>query len=324
MLGPAGSWFGKLTGLGTHIVVLADGQQLVEPPNVDLCLHSSEDSAERQAEKTNVPVLFLRLLNFPSSVHHILVCSLSYKGIIPNGQLALTTGPVFKHHRRAIAHSMSSSHLSQVTPKITNSVIELIQLWKKRSQILDESGEKYFKAAQDLRLSTMDTISDIIFGKPFGVMSGRLSHLENSNGALSADSRPQFPKLARALNVIVREVAGCYVSPSKPLFWLYQRVFNGEWRRAKSTVFGYLKKEIQKERATLFEEQIFGGVDAKDPDNVDSILSLLVKDEHLSNLRGEKPLSTDEITQELLVYWVAGHEKSVTSTKRYNIDFENN
>ncbi|KAA1110946.1 hypothetical protein PGT21_034817 [Puccinia graminis f. sp. tritici] len=202
---------------------------------------------------------------------------------------------------------MSSSHLSQVTPKITNSVIELIQLWKKRSQILDESGEKYFKAAQDLRLSTMDTISDIIFGKPFGVMSARLAHLETSNGALSADARPQFPTLARALNVIVAEVARCYLSPSKSLFWFIQRLFNREWRQAKSTVFGYLKNEVEKERITLSEEQIFGGADSKDPDNVDSVLSLLVKDEHLSKLRGEKPLSTDEITQELLVYWVAGH-----------------
>ncbi|KAH9460594.1 hypothetical protein MJO28_003722 [Puccinia striiformis f. sp. tritici] len=278
MLGPAGSWFGKLTGLGSHIIVLADGQQLVE-----VCAKRSREFPD--------PGLTLDI----------------YKGIIPNGQLALPTGHAFKHHRRAIAHSMSSSHLSQVTPKITNSVIELIQLWKKRSQILDESGETYFKAAQDLRLSTMDTISDIIFGKPFGVMSARLSHLETTNGTLSADSRPQFPTLARALNVIVREVAMCYVAPSKSLFWFYQRLFNWEWLRAKSTVFSYLKKEVEKERIALAEEQSFGGVDSKDPDNVDSVLSLLVKDEQQSKLRGEKPLSTDEITQELLVYWVAGH-----------------
>ncbi|EFP77360.1 uncharacterized protein PGTG_03316 [Puccinia graminis f. sp. tritici CRL 75-36-700-3] len=278
MLGPAGSWFGRLTGLGSHIVVLADGQQLVE-----VCAKRSREFPD--------PGLTLDI----------------YKGIIPNGQLALPTGPTFKHHRRAIAHSMSSSHLSQVTPKITNSVIELIQLWKKRSQILDRSGEKYFKAAQDLRLSTMDTISDIIFGKPFGVMSARLAHLENSNGALSADARPQFPTLARALNVIVAQVARCYISPSKSLFWFMQRLFNREWRQAKSTVFAYLKNEVEKERITLSEEQSFGGVDSKDPDNVNSVLSLLVKDEHLSKLRGEKPLSTDEITQELLVYWVAGH-----------------
>ncbi|WAR53649.1 hypothetical protein PtB15_3B157 [Puccinia triticina] len=278
MLGPAGSWFGRLTGLGSHIIVLADGRQLIE-----VCGKRSREFPD--------PGLTLDI----------------YKGIIPNGQLALPTGPAFKHHRRAIAHSMSSSHLSQVTPKITNSVIELIQLWKKRSQILDESGEKYFKAAQDLRLSTMDTISDIIFGKPFGVMSARLSHLDNSNGALSADARPQFPTLARALNVIVAQVAGCYLAPSKPLFWFIQRLFNREWRQAKSTVFDYLKNEVERERVTLLEEQSFGGVDSKDPDNVDSILSLLVRDEQLSKLRGEKPLSTDEITQELLVYWVAGH-----------------
>jgi len=278
MLGPAGSWFGRLTGLGSHIVVLVDGQELVE-----VCAKRSREFPD--------PGLTLDI----------------YKGIIPNGQLALSTGPAFKHHRRAIAHSMSSSHLSQVTPKITNSVIELIQLWKKRGQILDQSGEKYFKAAQDLRLSTMDTISDIIFGKAFGVMGARLSHLENSNGALSADARPQFPTLARALNVIVAEVARCYLAPSKPLFWFAQRLFNREWRRAKSTVFDYLKKEVEKERENLSEEQSFGGVDAKDPDHVDSVLSLLVKDEQQSMLKGEKPLSTDEITQELLVYWVAGH-----------------
>ncbi|WAQ84523.1 hypothetical protein PtA15_5A93 [Puccinia triticina] len=40
--------------------------------------------------------------------------------------------------------------------------------------------------------------SDIIFGKPFGAMSARLSHLNNSNGALSADARPQFPTLGMA------------------------------------------------------------------------------------------------------------------------------
>jgi hypothetical protein len=123
-------------------------------------------------------------------------------------------------------------------------------------------------------------------------MSARLAHLENSNGALSADARPQFPTLARALNVIVAEVARCYLSPSKSLFWFIQRLFNREWRQAKSTVFSYLKKEVEKERITLSEEQSFGGVDSKDPDNVNSVLSLLVKDEHLSKLRGEKPLST--------------------------------
>lgn len=168
-------------------------------------------------------------------------------------------------------------------------------------------------------------------------MGARLSHLENSNGTLSADARPQFPTLARALNVIVAEVARCYLAPSKPLFWFTQRLFNGEWRRAKSTVFDYLKKEVEKERKNLSEEQSFGGVDAKDPDHVDSVLSLLVKDEQQSMLKGEKPLSTvskkelggitflfmyscstsvtfkqDEITQELLVYWVAGHGESIT------------
>jgi hypothetical protein len=121
-------------------------------------------------------------------------------------------------------------------------------------------------------------------------MASRLSHLENSNGA-SADARPQFPALARALNVIVAEVARCYLAPSKPLFWFTQRIFNREWRQAKFNVFSYLKKEVEKERERLAEEHSFGGVDAKDPDNVDSILSLLVKDEQLSKLKGEKPLS---------------------------------
>lgn len=153
----------------------------------------------------------------------------------------------------------------------------------------------------------MDAISDIIFGEPFGVTSARLSHLETTYGTVHADARPQFPRLAHALNVIVSEVARCYLAPSKPLFWFTQRLFNPEGRRAKATVFKFLKEKVQREREHLSDEQPFGQPIPEDPDHVDSVLSMLVKDERLSSMRGESPLSTEEIIQELLVYWVAGH-----------------
>lgn len=62
----------RTSGLGTHIVVLADGHELLE-----VCSKRSREFPD--------PGLTLDI----------------YKGIIPVGQLALTTGRVFKHHRRA-------------------------------------------------------------------------------------------------------------------------------------------------------------------------------------------------------------------------------
>ncbi|CAH7669593.1 cytochrome P450 [Phakopsora pachyrhizi] len=300
MIGPAGTWFGKLTGLGSHIVVVADGRQLVE-----ICSKRASDFPD--------PGMTLEI----------------YRGIIPHGQLALSTGPQFKHHRKAISPSISTKHLSKVTPKITNSVNELIKLWKHRSQILSESGESYFKAAQDLRLSTMDTISDIIFGKPFGVTSARVEHICSTAGAQSADSRPQFPALARYLNIIVAEVARCYIAPSKPLFWFTQKVFNRKLSKAKSQVFEFLKREVEVERQAQAEEKIyeadgFGNyLNSKDHDKVDSVLSLLVRDEELSKSRGQSPLSMEEITQELLVYWVAGHG-TMACTLAWGVKFLSN
>ncbi|WAR57863.1 hypothetical protein PtB15_5B93 [Puccinia triticina] len=73
--------------------------------------------------------------------------------------------------------------------------------------------------------------SDIIFGKPFGAMSARLSHLNNSNGALSADARPQFPTL---------------------------RLLNREWRQANSTApmrYQIKKKTLQVIRFTQSRPQ---------------------------------------------------------------------
>jgi hypothetical protein len=157
MLGPAGSWFGKLTGLGSHIVVLADGQQLVEvcakrsrefpdpgltldmlvlcfssPPvllrggpqmskwffiRVNLCWMRSWENWSICLVALALAIPIMAILYTNETLHHIIVCSLSYKGIIPDGQLALSTGPAFKHHRRAwVTLSMLYLTLSPLSP----------------------------------------------------------------------------------------------------------------------------------------------------------------------------------------------------------------
>ncbi|KAH9808899.1 cytochrome P450 [Melampsora americana] len=243
-----------------------------------------------------------------------------YRGIIPNGQLSLRTNKVFKQHRRAyvfslllqqlfllpvfiyqlgltyfsIGASMTSSYLSKITPKVTRSVTELIQLWKMRCKVLDQSGELYFKAAQDLRLSTMDTISDIIFGESFGVTSSRLDHLERlAKGPITADERPKFPGLAHGLNLIVGDVAKAFISPSPKLFWFFRSILN-KFEPSRASIFSFLDQAVESARAAE------GG-------RTSSIVDLLVSDQLEAQRRGESALSDAEIREELLVYWVAGH-----------------
>lgn len=217
-----------------------------------------------------------------------------YRGIIPNGQLSLRSNKVFKQHRRAIGASMTSSYLSKITPKITRSVTELIQLWKMRCKVLDQSGELYFKAAQDLRLSTMDTISDIIFGESFGVTSSRVDHLERlAKGPITADERPKFPGLAHGLNLIVGDVAKAFISPSPRLFWFFRSIMN-RFEPSRASIFSFLDQAVENSRAS-------------DGGRTSSIVDLLVSDQLEAQRRGESALSDAEIREELLVYWVAGH-----------------
>ncbi|EGG11309.1 uncharacterized protein MELLADRAFT_59429 [Melampsora larici-populina 98AG31] len=217
-----------------------------------------------------------------------------YRGIIPNGQLSLRTNKVFKQHRRAIGASMTSSYLSKITPKITRSVTELIQLWKMRCKVLDQSGELCFKAAQDLRLSTMDTISDIIFGESFGVTSSRLDHLERlAKGPVTADERPKFPGLAHGLNLIVGDVAKAFISPSPRLFWFFRSILN-RFEPSRASIFSFLDQAVESSKAS-------------DGGRTSSIVDLLVSDQLEAQRRGESALSDAEIREELLVYWVAGH-----------------
>ncbi|KAG0142399.1 hypothetical protein CROQUDRAFT_673552 [Cronartium quercuum f. sp. fusiforme G11] len=215
-----------------------------------------------------------------------------YRGIIPNGQLSLRTDKVFKQHRRAIGPSMTSSYLAKITPKITHSVTELIQLWKLRCQVLDQTDEKYFKAAQDLRLSTMDTISDIIFGESFGVTASRIDHLDRKNKPTSADERPKFPGLAHGLNLIVGDVAKAFISPSPKLFWCFRSILN-RFEPSRRSIFSFLDQAMESARVS--------------DGRAGSIVDLLVNDQMEAHRRAEPTLSDAEIREELLVYWVAGH-----------------
>lgn len=114
--------------------------------------------------------------------------------------------------------------------------------------------------------------------------SHRLHHLQNLDPQLqpiSANDRPQFPKLAHGLNLIVGDVARAFSTPFPKLFW---------WTRSILKVF-----ERAGSRESIFKFLDQAILDVKlvhEPsERKDSIVNLLVSDQLQAQRRGEMALS---------------------------------
>lgn len=100
------------------------------------------------------------------------------RGLIPKGQITLSTGDEWKAHRALAKDLMTPAFLHDVSsPAIYERAIDLIDLWTLKSSL---AAGKPFAAAQDIHFCALDAIFDAAFGSEDGleVLRTNLRHLE--------------------------------------------------------------------------------------------------------------------------------------------------
>ncbi len=90
-----------------------------------------------------------------------------FSNILPTGQIALKTNEMWKHHRRIIAPAMTSKYLSLTTPRANESIGNLVELWRAKS---DAAGGRAWAAGNDMESSTMDAMCGMAFGSSWGII----------------------------------------------------------------------------------------------------------------------------------------------------------
>ena len=75
--------------------------------------------------------------------------------VIPTGMITLDTDSKWKTHRRIMGPAMTSQYLIKSTGHISESVADLISLWKVKA---DRAGGRAFDVSKDAENASMDTI----------------------------------------------------------------------------------------------------------------------------------------------------------------------
>ncbi|CAD6567741.1 MAG: hypothetical protein TREMPRED_003967 [Tremellales sp. Tagirdzhanova-0007] len=98
--------------------------------------------------------------------------------VIPTGMITLDTDSKWKTHRRIMGPAMTSQYLIKSTGHISESVADLISLWKVKA---DRAGGRAFDVSKDAENASMDTICGMAFGDSWGC--NQLSRKQISSGA---------------------------------------------------------------------------------------------------------------------------------------------
>ena len=207
--------------------------------------------------------------------------------------------------------SMTAPYLARMVPRMTESIMEMIQLWSLSSERLrkGDSKERAFNAMDDIRLSTIDVIASITFGTSFNSIRTAIEFLESEPHA-PASKRPPTPILARSLEQLMVTIGKNALFPIPNLLTWWTRTFDTEWNRAHKHLNRYLGDKLDEARRA-YESS---GQSEKKPEarSADHVLDMILEKEKEGQLKGEAALSRSEIIDELATYALGGSESKWT------------
>jgi cytochrome P450 len=214
-------------------------------------------------------------------------------------------------HRAAINHriyrfgiSMTSPYLDRMIPRMTETVMELVELWSLCSErmLADPEEERAFSAMDDLRLFTIDIIASITFGTSFGSTKAAIDLL-NSDHQAGTSTRPPTPELACVLQDFLDTGGETMFFPFLSLLPWWTRTFNKKFRRARNILHAFLGEKLDAAKITYGISDKLSQVGSRKADNV---LEMIVEKEKEETLKGNDPLSRNELIDELATYALAG------------------
>jgi cytochrome P450 len=204
---------------------------------------------------------------------------------------------------------MTGPYLARMVPRMTESIMEMIELWTLSSERLRKQGstERAFSAMDDIRLSAIDVIASITFGTSFNSIRAAIDLLD-SDPQLGASIRPPTPALAHALEQLLETIGRNALFPVPSLLTIWTRTFDREWNRARRLLYSFLEAKLDKAREA-FESS---GQNELKPEarSADNVLDMILEKEKEDHLKGEKALSKSEILDELATYALGGSESA--------------
>ncbi|KAJ7459952.1 cytochrome P450 [Mycena latifolia] len=298
VVGLGASWASRLFGFGQAIVILADSQEMH-----DVLINRSTEFDRSKS----ISALYVQgIQRITRSRSH------SFAGTLPQGMLSLPTDEQFKHHKRYLGITMTNPYLARMTPRIVDLIQELVDLWSVGAKRLGKGGstDVAINALDDIRLATIDVIASITFGASFNGVKASLEHLE-ANPSASPSSRPEIPKLAADLEVLLDTIGDGVLFPAPSLLPWLTRNFNRKWRKAIKSTHDNLRRRLY----TAEAEYTLEGKDSEKPaaHKADNVLEMIMEREREDHSKGAVALTEAEIIDELTTFALGGSETTATT-----------
>ncbi|KAJ7091852.1 cytochrome P450 [Mycena belliarum] len=278
VVGLGDSWANRILGFGQAIVVLSDSQEIHD------VLVNRADEFDRSK---NISALFASTL--------------------PQGMLALPTKEQFKHHKRYLGITMSNPYLARMTPRIVDSMQELIDLWATSAKRLENNG--VINALDDIRLATIDVIASITFGQSFYGVKASQEHLD-ANPSAGASSRPEIPQMAADLETLLDTIGDGVMFPAPSLLPWLTRTFNRKWLKAITKTHANLRRRLYTAQADYALE---GNSEKPAAHKADNVLEMILEREREDKEKGLQALSEAEVIDELMTFALGGSETTATT-----------
>jgi cytochrome P450 len=208
---------------------------------------------------------------------------------------------------------MTPPYLDRMIPRMTENVMELVELWALCSErmLADPEGGHAFSAMDDLRLVTIDIITSVTFGTSFGSTKSAVDLLTSDRQA-GTSTRPPAPELSCVLQDFFDAMGEVMFFPFPSLLPWWVRTFNKKFRRARKILHTLLGEKLDAAKITYgTRDEQHSGVGSRKADNV---LEMIVEKEKEDTLKGNDPLSRNELIDELVLYAMAGSESAYRRT----------
>jgi cytochrome P450 len=201
---------------------------------------------------------------------------------------------------------MTNPYLARMTPRIVDLMQELVDLWSIGAKRMGGSNDA-INVLNDIRLATIDVIASITFGASFDGVKASLDYLE-ANPSASASARPEIPKLAADLEVLLDTIGDGVLFPAPRLLPWLTRNFNSKWRKAIDSTHAYLRGRLYTARADYALE---GRESEKAAAHkADNVLDMIMEREKEDLAKGAEALSEAEIIDELTTFALGGSEST--------------
>jgi cytochrome P450 len=209
---------------------------------------------------------------------------------------------------------MTAPYLARMTPGLVELMQELVDLWTVAAKRLPGSPDVAIDAMDDIRLASIDMMAAIAFGGSFKSIKTSLDFLEATPAAGPSD-RPEVPKLASDLQVLLDVIAEGIHFPVLSLLPFLTRNFNKKFRRAIDSIHGNMRTRLNATRTEYAEAAKDGGKALNEADNV---LDMILEREREDMGKGVQALTESEILDELTLFALGGSES--TSSGLWNSD----